>query len=55
MNETAANLQTGDNLLIDGQPYQSRLLVGTGKYRDLEQTRQAIEACGAENGGHSPQ
>ena len=49
MNETAAtNLQTGDTLLIDGQPYQSRLLVGTGKYRDLEQTRQAIEASGAE-------
>ena len=48
MNETAANLHTGDNLIIDGHSYQSRLLVGTGKYRDLEQTRQAIEASGAE-------
>ena len=35
-------------LLIAGRPYQSRLLVGTGKYRDHEQTRQAIEASGAE-------
>ncbi len=29
-------------------PMQSRLLVGTGKYRDLEETRLAIEASGAE-------
>ncbi len=35
-------------LIIDGQHYQSRLLVGTGKYRDMEETRQAIEASGAE-------
>ena len=48
MNETATNLTTADSLLIDGRGYQSRLLVGTGKYRDLEQTRQAIEASGAE-------
>jgi thiazole synthase len=34
--------------MIDGVAYQSRLLVGTGKYRDLEETRQAIEASGAE-------
>lgn len=33
---------------IAGQSYQSRLLVGTGKYKDNEQTRQAIEASGAE-------
>jgi len=37
-----------DPLVIDGIPYRSRLLVGTGKYRDLEQTRDAIEATGAE-------
>ena len=36
-----------DVLEIDGKPYRSRLLVGTGKYRDLEQTRNAIEASGA--------
>ena len=35
-------------LTIAGKPYQSRLLVGTGKYRDNEQTKQAIEASGAE-------
>jgi thiazole synthase len=38
----------GDPLVIAGREYQSRLLVGTGKYRDLEETRQAIEASGAE-------
>jgi len=35
-------------LVIAGVEYQSRLLVGTGKYRDLEQTREALEASGAE-------
>ena len=35
-------------LIIAGNAYQSRLLVGTGKYKDNEQTRQAIEASGAE-------
>jgi len=38
----------GDALVIAGVPYRSRLLVGTGKYRDLEQTRRAVEASGAE-------
>ena len=38
----------GDPLCIAGRDYRSRLLVGTGKYRDLEQTRQAIESSGAE-------
>lgn len=33
---------------LAGRVYTSRLLVGTGKYRDFEQTRQAIEASGAE-------
>src|SRR5512143_3986584 len=35
-------------LVIAGKPYASRLLVGTGKYRDFEQTRQAVEASGAQ-------
>lgn len=35
-------------LLIDGTEYESRLLVGTGKYRNLEETRQAIESSGAQ-------
>ncbi|MGD2056762.1 MAG: thiazole synthase [Gammaproteobacteria bacterium] len=39
---------SGDPLVIGGATYQSRLLVGTGKYRDLEETRAAIEASGAE-------
>lgn len=34
-------------LVIAGKEYPSRLLVGTGKYRDLEQTRLATEASGA--------
>ncbi|MDN3516316.1 thiazole synthase [Aquisalimonas lutea] len=37
-----------DALVIGGRSYQSRLLVGTGKYRDLDETRAAIEASGAE-------
>ncbi len=37
-----------DPLVIAGKAYSSRLLVGTGKYKDFEQTRQAIEASGAE-------
>ena len=37
-----------DTLVIAGQHYHSRLLVGTGKYKDLEETRQAIETSGAE-------
>ncbi len=37
-----------DNLIIDGHAYSSRLLVGTGKYKDFEETQKAIEASGAE-------
>jgi thiazole synthase len=36
-----------DELLIAGKAYPSRLLVGTGKYKDFEQTRAAVEASGA--------
>jgi thiazole synthase len=35
-------------LLIGGKPYASRLLVGTGKYKDFDETRRAIEASGAQ-------
>ncbi len=35
-------------LRIAGVDYHSRLLVGTGKYKDLEETRLAIEASGAQ-------
>ncbi len=37
-----------DLLRVGARTFRSRLLIGTGKYRDLEQTRQAIEASGAE-------
>jgi thiazole synthase len=37
-----------DGFIIAGTAYQSRLLVGTGKYKDLEETRLAIEASGAQ-------
>ncbi len=33
---------------LAGRTYQSRLLVGTGKYKDLDETRAAIEASGAQ-------
>ena len=38
----------GDPLVIAGKAYDSRLLVGTGKYRDFGETREAIEASGAQ-------
>jgi thiazole synthase len=37
-----------DTLTIAGKTYQSRLLVGTGKYKDLEETRLATQNSGAE-------
>ncbi len=37
-----------DSLVIAGKAYGSRLLVGTGKYRDFAETRAAIDASGAE-------
>jgi len=39
---------TDTPLTIAGKNYTSRLLVGTGKYQDLEETRLAIEASGAQ-------
>ena len=37
-----------DTLNIAGRIFHSRLLVGTGKYKDMEETRLAVEASGAE-------
>lgn len=37
-----------DSFIIADNRYQSRLLVGTGKYKDLEETRLAIAASGAQ-------
>ena len=35
-------------LVIAGKSYASRLLVGTGKYKDFDETRRAVEASGAD-------
>jgi thiazole synthase len=40
--------QANDTLVVAGRTYGSRLLVGTGKYKDFEETRRAIEASGAQ-------
>ena len=37
-----------DLLTIAGKSYSSRLLVGTGKYKDFAETRAAIDASGAQ-------
>lgn len=37
-----------DPLIIAGREYQSRLIVGTGKYASVELTEKAIDASGAE-------
>src|SRR5271170_7411844 len=37
-----------DNFELGGKVFKSRLIVGTGKYRDFAQTREAVEASGAE-------
>ncbi len=37
-----------DNLIIAGKNYSSRLLIGTGKYKDFAETQAAVEASGAE-------
>ncbi len=37
-----------DALVIAGCAYRSRLLVGTGKYKDFDETRAAIDASGAD-------
>jgi len=49
LNHWKFKMNTKQNpLQVAGKTYHSRLLVGTGKYKDLEETRQAIEASGAE-------
>jgi thiazole synthase len=37
-----------DPLVIAGKTYRSRLLTGTGKFKDFDETRRATEAAGAE-------
>jgi len=42
------DIASSDPLVIAGVTYRSRLLTGTGKFTDLEQTRLATEAAGAQ-------
>src|SRR3954469_12271306 len=37
-----------DAFVVAGRSFRSRLLIGTGKYKDFDETRRAIEASGAE-------
>jgi len=48
MNAPSDPSTLADPLIVAGRAYRSRLLVGTGKYRDFDQTRAAIVASGAE-------
>ena len=43
-----APLPAGDTWTVAGRSFRSRLVVGTGKYKDFQQTAAAIEASGAE-------
>ena len=42
------NAQQDKPLRIAGREYRSRLIVGTGKYKNLDETRAAVEASGAQ-------
>ncbi|WP_440222239.1 thiazole synthase [Dokdonella sp. MW10] len=48
MTSTPDSPSTDDTLVIAGRAYRSRLLTGTGKFKDLDETRAATEAAGAE-------
>jgi thiazole synthase len=37
-----------DSFTVAGKRFRSRLLIGTGKYKDMDETRRAVEASGAE-------
>ena len=36
------------SLILDKKIYSSRLIIGSGKYKDFEQTKKALDASGAE-------
>ncbi|MDE2090697.1 MAG: thiazole synthase [Gammaproteobacteria bacterium] len=46
--QISSRTPTADIFTVAGKTYHSRLLIGTGKYKDLEETRRAVEASGAE-------
>ena len=37
-----------DPLVLAGRPFASRLIVGTGKYKSVDETERAIDASGAD-------
>ncbi len=41
-------MMMNDELIVAGKHYHSRLLIGTGKYKDFTETRAAIDASGAQ-------
>jgi len=47
-NAGMSNTAHSDPLVIAGKTYRSRLLTGTGKFKDLDETGRATEAAGAE-------
>src|SRR3954470_7722546 len=42
------NSSADDVFVVAGRKFRSRLLIGTGKYKDFEETRRAIDASGAD-------
>ncbi len=48
INATAHAATAADPLVIAGRAYSSRLLIGTGKYKDFDETRRAVDASGAQ-------
>ncbi len=42
------DIALNDPLVVAGRSFNSRLMIGTGKYKDMEETRLAIEASGAD-------
>ena len=49
MNTAIKNpVDSADTFTVAGKTFRSRLLIGTGKYKDMDETRRAVEASGAE-------
>src|SRR3954463_8993508 len=48
MDGIPAHVAEGDGWEVAGLRFRSRLIVGTGRYKDLEETGRAIDASGAE-------
>jgi thiazole synthase len=46
--DTALDLSHNDNWTVAGRTFSSRLIIGTGKYRDYAQNAAAAEAAGSE-------